>query len=64
MTITWKIGFFAVVALAAVVMLGLNGRAEGDALPGDDMETLQYCSVVDPTSACYRGYGLFIWDRH
>jgi hypothetical protein len=54
------------VALVAVVALGLNGRAKGDNPPSDDAEMHpQFCSVVDPMSSCFQGYGgLFIWDPH
>jgi hypothetical protein len=43
---------------------GSDGRAKGDNLPSDDVEMYpQFCSVVDPMSPCYQGYGgLFIWD--
>jgi hypothetical protein len=52
MTNAWKIGSFVLVALVAVVALGLNGRAQGDNLPSDDAEMYpQFCSVVDPMSA-------------
>ena len=66
MTNNWKIVSFAVVALVAVVALGLNGRAKGDNLPGDDAEMYpHFCSVVDPMSPCFQGYGgLFIWDPY
>ena len=66
MTNTWKIGTFALVALVAVVALGLNGRAKSNNLPSDDAEMYpQFCSVADPISPCFQGYGgLFIWDPH
>ena len=65
-TNAWKIGTFALVALVAVVALGLNGRAKSNNLPSDDAEMYpQFCSVVDPMSPCFQGYdGLFIWDPH
>jgi hypothetical protein len=48
-------------ALVAVMALGLNGRAEGDHLPGDDAEMpLQYCSVVDPVSPVLQGLWLVV----
>ena len=66
MTNAWKIGTFALVALVAVVALGLNVRAKINNLQSDDAEMYpQFCSVVDPTSPCFQGYGgLFIWDPH
>ena len=66
MTNAWKIGTFALVALVAVVALGLNGRAKSNNLPSDDAEMYpQFCSVVDPMSPCFQGYGgLFIWDPY
>jgi hypothetical protein len=66
MTNAWKIGTFALVALVAVVALGLNGRARSNNLPSDDAEMYpQFCSVVGPVSPCFQGYGgLFIWDPH
>jgi len=64
MTNAWKIGTFALVALVAVVALGLNGRAKSNNLPSDDAEMYpQFCSVVGPISPCFQGYG-FIWDPH
>ena len=64
MTNAWKIGTFTLVALAAVVALGLNVRAKSNNLPSDDAEMYpQFCSAVDPMSPCFQGYGgLFIWD--
>ena len=66
MTNAWKLGTLALVALVAVVVLGLNGRAKGHNVPSDDAEMYpQICSVVDPMSPCFQGYGgLFIWDPH
>jgi hypothetical protein len=66
MTNTWKIGSLAVVALVAVVALGLNGRAKGDNRPSNYAEVHpQFCNVAIPMSACFQGYGgLFIWDPY
>jgi hypothetical protein len=66
MTNAWKIGTFALVALVAVVALGLNGRAKSNNLSSDDAEMYpQFCSAVDPMSPCFQGYGgLFIWDPY
>ena len=55
MTNAWKIGTFALVALVAVVALGLNGRAKSNNLPSDDAEMYpQFCSVVDPITHAKR----------